>query len=202
MAADIAVDIAPWKDDAPFVYSMTYDEGTIDAISNSYPIHQEYGIPGHICQVSGRLGLQRLERGTSMREVFYLNAAQLRFLIERGWTISSHSHTHVPTDQVGVDLDLEVRISKWELEEATGQPVHLLAYWNDLKLADQILPVAQAAGYLGILSIGYPFNSADYDIWNIARGTVGRDQHHPAEMLIQPVEQRPAGRDEPRPRIE
>lgn len=176
MTEEIAIDIAPWKDDAPFVYSMTYDEGTIDAITNSYPIHEEYGIPGHICQVSGRLGLQRLERGTSMRDVFYLNAEQLRFLIGRGWSVSSHSHTHCPTDQEGIDLDLEVRISKWELEEATGQPVHLFAYWNNLAITDQIVRVAKQSGYIGILTLAYPFNSPDYDVWDIARSTVGRDQ--------------------------
>ena len=174
-APDISVDITTWKYDAQFVYSMTYDEGTLDAIVNSFPIHEEHDIPGHVCTVSGHLGQQRLVRGTSMREVFYMNPEQLRFLIDKGWTISSHSHTHVPTGQDGIDLDLEVRLSKWELEKATGQPVRLFAYWGNLRIADKILPVAKEAGYQGILSIGYPFNTSDYDEWAIMRGTIGRD---------------------------
>ena len=174
-ATDIHVELTPWKYDAQFVYSMTYDEGTIDAICNSFPIHEEHDIPGHVCTVSGHLGQQRLERGTSMREVFYMNPEQLRFLINKGWTISSHSHTHVPTDQEGIDLDLEVRLSKWELEKATGAPVRLFAYWGNLRIADKILPVAQAAGYQGMLSIGYPWNTSEFDVWDIMRATIGRD---------------------------
>jgi len=170
-----AVEIAPWKYDAPFVYSITYDEATIDAISNSYPIHQEYDIPGHVCAVSGYLGTQRIERGTSMREVFHMSPEQLRFLADRGWTVSSHSHSHCPTGQEGIDLDLEVRVSKIELEKALGTPVRLLAFWNDLAIEDQIRPIAQQAGYLGILGIAHPFNGPDFDVWHIARGTVGRD---------------------------
>ena len=177
------VEIADWKHDAQFVYSMTYDEATICAIVNAYPIHAHFGteIPGHVCAVSGYLGTQRIERGTSMREVFHMSPEQLRFLIDRGWTVSSHSHSHCPTDQEGIDLDLEVRLSKWELEQATGAPVRLFAYWNNLALADQILPRARDAGYLGILSIGHPFNGPDFDEWDIARGTVGRDM----EMWLQ-----------------
>ncbi len=174
-APDISVEVTPWKYDAQFVYSMTYDEGTLDAIVNSFPIHEEHDIPGHVCTVSGHLGQQRLVRGTSMREVFYMNPEQLRFLINKGWTISSHSHTHVPTNQDGIDLDLEVRLSKWELEKATEQPVRLFAYWGNLRIAHKILPVAKEAGYQGLLSIGYPFNTSDYDEWAIMRGTIGRD---------------------------
>lgn len=132
-------------------------------------------MPGHVCAVSGYLGTERLRRGTSMREVFHMSAEQLRFLIERGWTVSSHSHTHCPTKQAGIDLDLEVRISKEELEKATGQPVRLFTLWNDLSLATQIAPLVKQAGYLGILSVGYPFNPPEYDVWSINRGTVGRD---------------------------
>jgi len=170
-----SADIAPWKGDAQFVYSMTYDEATIDALVNAYPIHQEQGVPGHVCAVSGYLGTQRPERGTSMREVFHMSAEQLRFLVARGWTVSSHSHSHPSTNQVGIDLDLEVRVSKHELEKALGSPVRLVTYWNDLALVDQILPRAKEAGYLGILSIGYPFNEPDFDVWGIARATIGRD---------------------------
>jgi hypothetical protein len=54
-------------------------------------------------------------------------------------------------------------------------PIRLFTYWNDLALAPQILPRAKQAGYLGILSIGCPFNSPDFDEWDIARGTLGRD---------------------------
>ena len=179
------IEIAPWKHDAPFVYSLTYDEGTIDAIVNSYPIHQQYDMPGHICQVTGYLGTQRLERGTRMRQVFHMSAEQLRFLIDRGWTVSSHSHTHCSTDQQGIDLDLEVRISKLELEKALGCPVRLFAYWNDLRLADQILPKVQQADYWGILGINYPLNSPDFDRWHIGRGTLGRDMDMWLESSIQ-----------------
>ena len=104
-----------------------------------------------------------------------MSPEQLRFLVARGWTVSSHSHSHPPTNQEGIDLDMEVRISREELAKALGAPVRLFAYWNNLAIADRILPVAQETGYLGILSIGNPFNDDAYDVWDIKRGTMGRD---------------------------
>ena len=175
MPRELAVEVAPWKHDAQFVYSVTYDEGTLDALVNSYPIHEEHGIPGHICQVTGFLGKQRLDRGTSLFDVFYLNEDQIRFLVDRGWTFSSHSHSHVPTGQKGIDLDMEVRLSKHELERATGRSVDIITYWGNTALKDQIVPIAKEAGYLGVLSIDYPLNSPDFDVWDIGRGTIGRD---------------------------
>jgi peptidoglycan/xylan/chitin deacetylase (PgdA/CDA1 family) len=175
MADQPRVEVAPWKHDAPFVYSITYDEATLDVLVNVYPLHQEYGIPGHVCAVSGYLGSERLRRGTSMRDVFHLSAVQLRFLMARGWTVSSHSHSHPPTNQEGLDLDLEVRVSREELEAALGAPVRLFTHWNDLRLRERILPLARQAGYLGALSIGYPLNPPEFDAWDIGRGTLGRD---------------------------
>jgi hypothetical protein len=110
-----------------------------------------------------------------MRDVFQMSAEQLRFLVDRGWTVSSHSHSHAPTTQENVDLDLEVRLSKWELEKAIGGPIKLFTIWNNLVLADKIVPVAKAAGYLAVMSIAFPFNGPDFDRWAIGRGTIGRD---------------------------
>ena len=53
------VDICRWLNDAPFAYSMTYDEGTVDALANALPIHEKFGFPGHVDVVSGQLGRQR-----------------------------------------------------------------------------------------------------------------------------------------------
>jgi peptidoglycan/xylan/chitin deacetylase (PgdA/CDA1 family) len=169
------VELAPWKNDAPFVFSMTYDEGTIDHIVNAYPIHEEYGIPGHVCQVAGYLGTQRLERGTAMREVFHMSGEHLRFLVARGWSVSSHSHSHPPTNQDGVDLDLEIRISKLELERALGSRVRLFGWWNNLSLAEKALPLVKEAGYDGALSLGHPFNGPDFDVWSIERNMLADD---------------------------
>ena len=67
-----AVTLCTWKNDAPFAYSMTYDEGTVDTLANALPIHEKYGIPGHLDVVAGQLGRPRDAFASSLNGYWHM----------------------------------------------------------------------------------------------------------------------------------
>ena len=50
-----SVEICGFLNDAPFAYSATYDEGTVDCLANALPVHEAFDFPGHVNVVAGRL---------------------------------------------------------------------------------------------------------------------------------------------------
>ena len=70
------VQICTWPQDAPFAYSMTYDEGTVDALANALPVHQEFGFPGHVDVVAGQLGEQRSAYGSSLNDYMHMSVEE------------------------------------------------------------------------------------------------------------------------------
>ena len=52
----MTVEICNWKSGRTFAYSITYDEGLVELLDYARPVHQKYGIPGHLVMVVGQLG--------------------------------------------------------------------------------------------------------------------------------------------------
>lgn len=126
------ITVCPWLRNAPFAYSMTYDEGTVDALTNALPVHQEFGFPGHVDVVAGQLGRQRHAYGSSLNDYMHMGVEELRFLLERGWGVGNHSWSHyVYPLQPGLDLWREVVWSKYRLEDTLEQPVRIFTLPND-----------------------------------------------------------------------
>ena len=126
------VSICRWLGAAPFAYSMTYDEGTLDCLANALPIHNTFGFPGHVDVVAGQLGRQRNAYCSSLNEYVHMSADELRFLIDRGWGVGNHSWSHyVYPLQPGLDLWREVVWSKYRLEDELGIPVRIFTIPND-----------------------------------------------------------------------
>lgn len=79
------VSICRWLNDAPFAYSMTYDEGTVDTMANALPVHEQFGFPGHVDVVAGQLGERRHALSSSLNDYMHMSAEQLKELLQRGW---------------------------------------------------------------------------------------------------------------------
>ena len=79
-----SVEIAPWKDDATFVYSVVFDEGTIDCLANAFPIGQQYGIPGDVAVVAGQLGEKRHVERSSLNDYFHMGPQHLKISLVAG----------------------------------------------------------------------------------------------------------------------
>ena len=52
----MSLKICDWKHGKRWVYSITYDEALADLHRFAVPIHEEYGMPGHVEVVVGQLG--------------------------------------------------------------------------------------------------------------------------------------------------
>ena len=88
------IEICRWRNDAPFAYSMTYDEGTVDALVNALPIHEDFGFPGHVDVVAGQLGRPRDCFGSTLNGYVHMNPDELKVMLERGWGVGNHSWSH------------------------------------------------------------------------------------------------------------
>lgn len=162
-----SVSLCTWLHDAPFAYSMTYDEGTVDALSNALPVHEQFGFPGHVDVVAGQLGRQRRAYGSSLNEYVHMSAEELRFLLDRGWGVGNHSWSHyVHPLQPGLDLWREVVWSKYRLEDALDHPVRIFTIPNDKHNYEPVLDLVKQH-YLACAYIDGAPNRDDFDLYRI-----------------------------------
>ena len=75
--------ICNWKHGKRWVYSITYDEALIELHRFAVPIHEEYGVPGHVEAVVGHLGAVRQIGNSSYNGFRHMSGEELRDLIAR-----------------------------------------------------------------------------------------------------------------------
>lgn len=170
------VTICRWLNDAPFAYSMTYDEGTVDCLSNALPIHQQFGFPGHVDVVAGQLGQKRHAYGSSLNDYIHMGAAELKFLLDQGWGVGNHSWSHyVYPLQPGLDLWREVVWSKYQLEDLLDRPVRIFTIPNDKYNYEPVLDLVRQY-YLACAYIEGGPNRDDFDLYRIGNFMVASGQ--------------------------
>ncbi len=173
------VDICRWRNDAPFAYSMTYDEGTVDALANALPIHEAFGIPGHVDVVAGQLGRPRDCFGSTINGYVHMSADELKVLLARGWGVGNHSWSHYMFPcQPGLDLYREVVWSKYRLEDAIEHPVRIFTIPNDVF---NYLPVIGLVKdhYLACADIEGGPNREGFDLYRIGNFLVAAGEISP-----------------------
>ncbi len=179
-----------WPGDAPFAYSMTYDEGTVDTLANALPVHEKFGFPGHVDVVAGQLGKKRRAYGSSLNNYVHMGVEELRFLLDKGWGVGNHSWSHyVHPVQPGLDLWREVVWSKYRLEDALDHPVRIFTIPNDKHNYEPVLPLVRRH-YLACAYIDGGPNRADFDLYKIgnfmvASGTIAAAYDWKKELLTE-----------------
>ncbi len=162
-----SVQICTWPQDAPFAYSMTYDEGTVDALANALPVHQEFDFPGHVDVVVGQLGQQRRAYASSLNDYMHMSVAELKFVMARGWGVGNHSWSHyVYPTQPGLDLWREVVWSKYRLEDLLDWPVRIFTIPNDKYNYEPVVDLVKQH-YLACAYIDGAPNREDFDLYKI-----------------------------------
>jgi len=163
----MSVEVCRWKHGTAFAYSITYDEGFVELIDHALPVHQKYGVPGHLVMVAGQLGQLRDIPSSTYHDLrYHLSPPQMRDLMQEGWSVGDHSMTH---GDLNVDTYTEVVESKKLLEEAIGEPV------NAFHLPGANFSFAPAARYLeeaGFLAVFFAndgVNSFDPDLFALSR---------------------------------
>lgn len=183
------VRVCRFKFDAPFAYSMTYDEGTVDALANAYPIHETHGFPGHLDVVAGQLGRPRNAYLSSINGYSHMSPAELKTLIDRGWGVGNHSWSHyVYPTQPGLDLYREVVWSKYRLEEMIDYPVRIFTIPNDAHNYPPAIDLIKQH-YLACAYIDGGPNRDGYDLYKIgnfmaASGTIRPRPGWPGDLLL------------------
>ncbi|MCY4436031.1 MAG: polysaccharide deacetylase family protein [Chloroflexi bacterium] len=175
-----SVEVAPWKDDASFVYSVVFDEGTIDCLANAFPLAQQYDIPGDVAVVAGQLGEKRHVERSSLNDYFHMGPDHLKFLLSQGWSISNHSYCHPPLREPdSIDFAQEIVESYHILEQALGQPAPIFSSWNSFEVYDTVRAwVQRVPGYLGLTRASNDaehINQPDFDPFSIWRNRLCED---------------------------
>lgn len=182
---------AVWKNDAPFAYTMTYDEGTVDCLANAYPVHEQFGFPGHVNVVAGQLGRQRNSYRSSLNDYVHMSVDELGFLIGHGWGIGNHSWSHfVYPCQPGLDMYREIVWSRYTLEDQLDRPVRIFALCNDAYNYGPMIDLVKDS-HLACIANCFPSpNAPDVDLHKIGNMRLSSAPYPPRpswpEMLTTP----------------
>ncbi len=144
--------ICPWKYDKRWVYSITYDEALADLHRFAVPIHETFGVPGHVEAVASQLGEIRNLGSSSYNGYRHMGGGELRDLVDRGWGVGNHSWSHllIQPDMV----ERELKEAKDVIEQAIDGPVDLYcAPGNNANMSDHVLAACREYGYLGAMGI-------------------------------------------------
>ncbi|MDP6776973.1 MAG: polysaccharide deacetylase family protein [Candidatus Latescibacteria bacterium] len=175
------VTICKWRNDAPFAYSMTYDEGTVDALANGLPIHERFGIPGHVDVVAGQLGRQRNAFASSINEFFHMSVDELKFMLDKGWGVGNHSWSHyLYPCMPGLDLFREVVWSRYRLEDMLDSPVRIFTIPNSEINYEPVLDLVKQH-YLACAYISGGPNRDGFDLYRIGNCMVAAGGFRPRE---------------------
>ncbi len=169
--------ICPWKYGKRWVYSITYDEALADLHRFAVPMHEEYGIPGHVEVVVGQMGEIRNIGNSSFNGYRHMNGTELRDLIARGWGVGNHSWSH---EVIAPEMvDREIGRAKEVLEEALGEPIIFYCSPGDnTNMAEHVLEACRRHNYLGAMSLTDALNLPGDELFWINR-TALHDHYYP-----------------------
>jgi peptidoglycan/xylan/chitin deacetylase (PgdA/CDA1 family) len=112
---------------------LTFDDGTRDFLEYALPVLEEFGFSATLFVVAGMVGGTRSwggpGGGPGPGPVPLMDAAELRALHQRGFTIGSHTLTHCALPHASPqELAKETVLSRQILSDMLGEPVRWFAY--------------------------------------------------------------------------
>ena len=157
----------PWKDGKRWVYSITYDEGCEDLLKYAHPLHQKYGIPGHVALVASQIGVPRNIPGSTYHGMMILNKQQCHDLTKEGWGFSCHGLTHAAiTDE---NAQKEVVEARTVIQDALEMPITTFIVPNTNDGHPASAKFAPDAGYKCVITIYDRCNTKSSDRWSLGR---------------------------------
>ena len=167
------VNTTQWKYGKQWVYSTTYDEVVTSTVQNGLPIHEQFGVPGHITVVVGQMGEPRDVQGSGYDATYrHISVEECKLAQRYGWTVSNHSMTHnkLPGSMaVPENARIEVVDAARLLEERLGTLVTTFIAPGSDHCLPYAWPLAEEAGYLSMFGVRDRLNYPDTDLMQLCR---------------------------------
>lgn len=142
--------------DADRVMAITFDDAYCSVPELALPILRDLGVPATLFVPTAHLGssepmtwpgIDHWLGGPHERELVPATGSQLTELLDAGWEIGSHTHTHPRLTEVDEDaLAHELSTSRELVAAATGETCRSLAYPYGAT-GPEVAQAADAAGY-------------------------------------------------------
>jgi peptidoglycan/xylan/chitin deacetylase (PgdA/CDA1 family) len=137
--------------------AITFDDAFASVLALAEPILSSLGLPATVFAPTSFMsqrqhlrwpGIDQWESTPHAHELEGMSWDELGILIERGWEVGSHTHTHARLTQLDDDaLEKELAQSREEAKAALGVPCTSIAYpYGDVD--QRVAVAAQAGGYL------------------------------------------------------
>ena len=174
----MSLSICNWKHGKRWVYSITYDEALIELHEFAVPIHEAFGLPGHVEAVAGHIGAVRQIGNSSYNGFRHMTGDEMAAMVDRGWGVGNHSwsHENIKPDMV----DREIGDAKKALEDAIGGPVDLYCSpGNNNNMSDHCLEACRKYGYLGAMSLTDALNRPAEELFWLNRTALHHEYKEP-----------------------
>ena len=137
---------------------ITFDDGNLDNYTTAFPVMQKYGFTGVLYIIGTYLGADK-----------YMDAEQVKEMVDAGWEVGSHSMTHL--DLTALDPDQqqsEIIESRRVLETKLGVPVLTFAY--PFGVSDKtIINMVYSSGYIAGMGLGYTHEQGISNLFTLQR---------------------------------
>ncbi len=173
-----------WKDGKKWVYSICYDEGFVELLKYVVPLHEKYGIPGHLALVAGQIGKRRNVAGSSFNGMQILSADKIKALCRRGWGVSCHGMNHVLINDDNIAEELYR--SREVLEQQLEIPVRMFCLPENNSHHEFVKGRAQQSGYDAVMTAYDRVNRQNSDLLSLGRTALHTVYPGPFESEFDP----------------
>lgn len=143
---------------------LTFDDGCETDLVVAAPLIHEKGFRATFYVVAGFIG-----------QAGYLSSTQIRQLAQMGFEVGCHSMSHAYLPGLGQEqLHCEIAEAKDRLEQLTGRSVHHFSCPGG-RWSRRVAAVAKETGYRSVATSRIGRNSANTDVFKLARIAVMRE---------------------------